>query len=75
MVLDISQAMGYLSEDTKIIVAKIVELAPEPASETSANTKSFLESLMKLNRLVGQDMTDEMALQILSMESGDTQRG
>ncbi len=75
LVLDISQAMGYLSEDTKIIVAKIVELAPEPASETSANTKSFLESLMKLNRLVGQDMPDEVALQILSMESGDTQRG
>jgi hypothetical protein len=75
LVLDISQAMGYLSEDMRLIVAKIVELAPEQPNETSANTKSFLESLMKLNRLVGQDSLDEIALQILSTESGDTQRG
>jgi hypothetical protein len=75
LVLDISQAMGYLSGDIKLIVAKIVDLAPEKADGTSANTKSFLESLMKLNRLLSQGSVDEMALQILSMDSGDTPHG
>jgi hypothetical protein len=74
-VLEMSQAMGNITEETKAIVVKLIGLAPDSTIENQPRPKAFLGSLMKLNRLLSQDKLGEIALELLSMESGDTKHG
>jgi hypothetical protein len=70
-----SQAMGYLPGEIKPILSKLIELAPVSTPEGPGGTWNYLDSLMKINKLVSQDNRDETALQLLSRVSGDTKRG
>jgi hypothetical protein len=74
-VLEMSQVMGYLSGEIKPIMVKLIELTPESTVELSSRTKTYLESLMKLNRLLSQDKLDEIALELLSMGSEEKKHG
>jgi hypothetical protein len=73
--LDISEAMGYLTADLKPILIKLIALAPQPAAEISARTRDYIESLIKINSLFGQDNREETALLLLSLVSGDKNHG
>jgi hypothetical protein len=74
-VLDMSQAMGYLAEDIKPILANLIELSPSNTGEIPTGTWSYLESLMKINNLLSHDNRDDLALQLLSRVSGEAQHG
>ena len=67
-VLDMSEVMGYLSQDLKAILLKLVYLAPEGHYE-DVPTREYLNSLLKIASLLGADNKSEAALlSILSEE-------
>lgn len=73
--LDISEAMGYLTSDLKPILMKLIVLAPRSSAETPTRTRDYIESLIKINSLFGQDNREETALLLLSLVSGDKNNG
>jgi hypothetical protein len=74
-VLDISEAMGYLSGPLRPILLKLISLAPQTPVESATKTRDYLDSLIKLNSLFGKDTRDESALLLLSLVTGDQIRG
>lgn len=73
--LDISEAMGYLTPDLKPILMKLIVLTPRSSAETPTRTRDYIESLIKINSLFGQDNREETALLLLSLVSGDKNNG
>jgi hypothetical protein len=74
-VLDISGAMGYVSSDLKPLLLKLISLSPQSSDATTIGTRDYVDSLIKLNSLLGNDNREEAALLLLSILSGDTNRG
>jgi hypothetical protein len=74
-VLDMSLAMGCLTEEIKPMLNKLIELAPSSAIEGQSGTWNYLDSLIKINNLLSQDNRNETALQLLSRVSGDIKHG
>ena len=74
-VLDISGAMGYVSGDLKPLLLKLISLSPQSSDATTIGTRDYVDSLIKLNSLLGNDNREESALLLLSILSGDTNRG
>jgi hypothetical protein len=74
-VLDISGAMGYVSSDLKPLLLKLISLSPQSSDATTIGTRDYVDSLIKLNSLLGNDNREESALLLLSILSGDTNRG
>jgi hypothetical protein len=74
-VLDISEAMGFVNKDLKPIIAKLIALAPKGSAESSTGTRDYIDSLIKLNSLLGKDNREETALLLLSLVSGDKTNG
>jgi archaellum component FlaD/FlaE len=74
-VLDISQLMGYISPDLKNILLKLIALAPQDREDNSAGMRDYVDSLAKLNALLGGDSSEASALQLLSLITEDSQHG
>jgi hypothetical protein len=74
-VLDISGAMGYVSGDIKPLLLKLISLSPQSSGEIAIGTRDYIDSLIKLNSLLGNDNREESALLLLSLLSGDMNRG
>jgi hypothetical protein len=74
-VLDISVAMGYVSIDLKPILVRLISLAHQSSCETTIGTRDYIDSLIKINSLLGNDNREESALLLLSLLSGDTNHG
>jgi hypothetical protein len=74
-VVDISQAMGYVSADLKPILIKLISLVPPGSIENATGTRDYIDSLVKLNNLLGKDSQEEAALLLLGLKSGDMNHG
>jgi len=74
-VLEMSQAMGYLAEGIKPIVVNLIELSEDSPIEHIPRHKVFLDALIKLNRLLSHGNLEQIAMELLLMESGDTKNG
>ena len=74
-VLDISQAMGYVSSEIKPILIKLISLATQSSVERSIRTRDYIDSLIKLNSLLNKDNREDAALLLLSMVSGEVNHG
>jgi len=74
-ILDISTAMGYLTEEIRPILVKLIALSPRFASETPVGTRGYLDSLMRLNGLLSKENRDESAFLLLSLLSGEARHG
>lgn len=74
-VMDISEAMGYVTADLKPILEKLIQLAPQSPVETTTRTHDYIDSLIKLNGLLSTDNREETALLLLSLVSGDKIHG
>jgi hypothetical protein len=73
--LEISEVMGYLTPDLRPIMTRLIALAPQGTQESPARTRDYIESLIKINSLFGQDTREETALLLLSLVSGDKHNG
>ncbi len=74
-ILDISTAMGYLTEEIRPILLKLIALSPPPASETPVGTRGYVDSLIRLNGLLSKENRDESAFLLLSLLSGKARHG
>jgi hypothetical protein len=74
-VLEISEAMGCVSPDLKSILVKLITLAKQTPCEEIAGTRDYMNSLIKLNSLLGDDNREEKALLLLSLVSGEPNHG
>jgi hypothetical protein len=74
-VLEISEAMGCVSPELKPILIKLITLAKQNPVEEIAGTRDYMNSLIKLNSLLGDDNREEKALLLLSLVSGEPNHG
>jgi hypothetical protein len=74
-VFEISEVMGYVSPELKPIVTKLISLSPEGSGEDTARARDYVDVLIKLNSLLGNENREETALLLLSLMSGDTNHG
>jgi hypothetical protein len=74
-ILDISEAMGYVPDDLKPILVKLIALAPKSTADSPLRTRDYINSLIKINSLLGKDNREETALLLLSLVSGDQNNG
>jgi hypothetical protein len=74
-VLEISETMGYVSPELKLILVKLIALAHSNATEIKGGTRDYMDSLIKLNSLLGNDNREETALLLLSLVTGEAQNG
>jgi hypothetical protein len=74
-VFEISEVMGYVSPELKPVIAKLISLSPQCDGEQTARSRDYLDSLIKLNSLLGSENREETALLLLSLVSGDPDRG
>jgi hypothetical protein len=74
-VLEISEAMGYVSPELKPILVKLITLAQPSPDENKASTRNYMDSLIKINSLLGSDNREETALILLSLVSGEPNHG
>jgi hypothetical protein len=74
-VLEISEAMGCVSPELKPILVKLITLAKQTPCEEIAGTRDYMNSLIKLNSLLGEDNREEKALLLLSLVSGEPNHG
>jgi hypothetical protein len=71
-VLEMSQAMGYLADETKPIMVNLIGLAEDSTIVHIPRHKIFLDALIKLNRLLSHGNLEQIAMELLIMESGET---
>ena len=74
-VLDISEAMGNVHSDLRPILVKLIGLAPQSSVESTPRSRDYIDSLIKLNSLLGNDNREEIALLLMSLMSGDRNNG
>jgi len=76
-ILDISETMGYVYSDLKPILVKLIALAPLNSVENTSNVqmRDYMDSLIKLNSLLGNDNREESAFLLLSIINGDKNNG
>jgi hypothetical protein len=74
-VLEISETMGYVSPELKLILVKLIALAHSNATEIKGGTRDYMDSLIKLNSLLGNDNREETALLLLSLVAGEPEHG
>jgi hypothetical protein len=74
-VLDISEVMGYVTSDLKPVILKLIALAPQAPAGIPPRTRDYIDSLIQINSLLGKDNREETALLLLSLVSGDKNRG
>ena len=74
-VLDISEAMGNVHSDLRPILVKLIGLAPQSSVESTPRSRDYIDSLIKLNSLLGNDNREEISLLLMSLMSGDRNNG
>ena len=75
-ILDISETMGYVYSELKPILVKLIALAPpRPVENTTIRMRDYMDALIKLNSLLGNDNREESALLLLSIMNGDKNNG
>jgi len=74
-ILDISEAMGHIPGNLRPILGKLIALAPQIPIDNPLRTRDYLDSLIKINSLLCKDNSEETAILLLSLLSGDQNHG
>jgi hypothetical protein len=74
-VLEISESMGYVSKELKPTISKLISLATQNNIQEPIKTRDYIDSLIKINGILGKDNREETTLLLLSLISGDTNHG